>query len=89
MRRPTRTPRPVTREHVSMITSAILKLKAAREILRRAGAKASADYVAACIKSAQGAERHAERVLSQRASPPNPLTPGYTYADPRGGHPYE
>lgn len=70
MRKPTRTPRAVDGRDVELIRQAIGHLKHARRSLRTAGAKAAADYVAACIKSAQGAERHAQGVLSRREPVP-------------------
>lgn len=45
---------------ISDIENAIRYLRAARNILRHAGAKKAADYVARALKSAEGALRHAQ-----------------------------
>lgn len=67
-----RAARAISAREVELIRVAIGSLKKARRDLRNAGAKQAADYVAACIKSAQGAERHAHRVMSRPQSTPMP-----------------
>jgi hypothetical protein len=53
--------RPLPQTDVNNIGLAILDLKAARNRLRFAGADRAADYVARALKSAEGAQRHANR----------------------------
>jgi hypothetical protein len=45
------------------INNAIKELKRARDRLRACGCKHAADYVARALKSAEGADRHAWRML--------------------------
>lgn len=47
---------------ISQTTHAIHHLKAARDLLRGAGANKAADYVARALKSAEGAARHARNL---------------------------
>jgi len=47
------------------IGDAIRDLQRARDALRRAGASKAADYVARCLKSAEGARRHNMRLRSE------------------------
>lgn len=47
---------------LTAIRTAIARLKDARDGLRGAGCKNAADYVARALKSAEGAERHAQRM---------------------------
>lgn len=47
-------------ETANDIAQAIAMLREARKLLRGAGAKRAADYVARSIKSSDGARRHAE-----------------------------
>lgn len=60
-----RTLRTVTLDQVSQIEWGIFTLKQARSMLRKAGAKQAAKYVARSIKSAEGAQRHALRALRE------------------------
>lgn len=46
-------------ERPTIIADALADLHRARNYLRRCGSKKAADYVAAAIKSAEGAYRHA------------------------------
>ena len=50
-------------EDLALIDLALIELKTARDHLRAASAKKAAAYVAAALKSAEGARRHAERAL--------------------------
>lgn len=56
-------------EHVpsnaELVAGAIVLVKAARDFLRQAGAKNSADYLARAIKSVEGAHRHALRMETE------------------------
>lgn len=45
--------------------TAVLNLKAARDMLREAGSKRAADYVARALKSAIGAMNHARRAAAE------------------------
>ena len=56
--------RRVTPEDLGVIELALGELKSARQHLRAAGALKSARYVAAALKSAEGAQRHALRLFS-------------------------
>lgn len=57
----TRQMRPITRSDLTTISVAIRYARDARTMLRKAGADKAADYMARAIKSAEGAQRHAER----------------------------
>lgn len=46
----------------SVINTALLSMRAARDALRICGCKNAADYVARALKSAEGALRHAQRL---------------------------
>lgn len=48
-----------------MVGLALGHMRQAREILRLAGAGNAADYAARALKSAEGAERHAKRLLGE------------------------
>ena len=61
---PPRQLRKVAQADVDLISMAIARLHIARAFLRSAGAKNAADYVARALKSAEGAQRHAERCLN-------------------------
>lgn len=50
---------PATAEHVQAITIAVERLREARTLLRKAGARRSATAVRKAINSAEGAARHA------------------------------
>ncbi len=51
---------PVDLQHIEL---AISLLREARALLGTAGAKKAHDYVAASIKSAEGAHRHCQRII--------------------------
>lgn len=53
------------RARLSACTAAITKLRHARRVLREVGASQAADYIGRAIKSAEGAARHAQRLLSE------------------------
>jgi len=55
--------RETTPEDLKTIQTAIKGLKAIRTALRKLGANRSASYVQRAIKSVQGAERHAIRIM--------------------------
>jgi hypothetical protein len=61
---PPRQLRKVAQADVDLISMAIARLHIARAFLRSAGAKNAAVYVARALKSAEGAQRHAERCLN-------------------------
>ncbi len=52
-----------------MIEQALRFLRAARDILRREGCEQALNRVRFAIVSAEGAKRHAERVVSERHAP--------------------
>lgn len=52
---------PITAQQLTQIEAAVSRLREARGLLRDAGANRAADYVARALKSAEGAQRHAER----------------------------
>lgn len=57
--------RDVSGDDIRRIDRAIDDLKLVRDELRIVGAKRAASYVARAIKSAEGAQRHANGVLSR------------------------
>lgn len=57
-------PPPVT--PAATVRAAIAKLREARQLLRTAGARRAALYVARATKSAEGAERHAHHVTARQ-----------------------
>lgn len=62
MARKLRTTTPRARD-IGSIRCALGSLQAARKWLKEAGATRAAAYVSRAIKSAEGAERHAQRTL--------------------------
>jgi hypothetical protein len=60
--------RPITPSDSLHIDGAVEALRSARRLLRKAGATNAADYVCRALKSADGASRHARRVLAQQRS---------------------
>lgn len=53
------------RARLAAATAAITHLRHARRELRAVGASQAADYVSRAIKSAEGAARHAQRLLGE------------------------
>jgi hypothetical protein len=62
-------------ENAALVSNAIHHLKTARDLLRAARADKSAAKVRDALKSAEGAQRHADRVSSS-AGGPNAVTRG-------------
>lgn len=60
--------RTATENDVLLIVDSIQRLRGVREQLKAAGARQAARYVAAAIKSVEGAERHVQGVLLRQAS---------------------
>jgi hypothetical protein len=46
----------------TLVQDAIVKLRQARELLKKAGATRASDKVRRALKSAEGAERHTSRI---------------------------
>lgn len=62
--------RAVTPEHIAMIDMALIAMTAARINLKNAGCRQALKYVRACMKSVEGARRHAMRALPIEQRPP-------------------
>ena len=52
-------------QDLQKIELAMQQLREARDLLSSAGAKKARDYVAAALKSAEGAWRHASRIVQK------------------------
>jgi hypothetical protein len=66
----TRKLRKTTPEDLALIDMALIGLTSARINLKAAGCSQAIKYVRACLKSVEGAKRHALRALPPEERPP-------------------